>query len=883
MFEPVPLEMLYHDAAKPQVLIKVNKIEGVCPEFNCDYLYSTAPSEVTAQAIGVNGKDITITGTSLPTKDVKVIIGNTECGTVTASATSITCTLSVLPAAGAWNVEVYDPSGLVPVKSDVAKINVALVVTSVSPATALNQLGGDVLTITGTGFDKDMSKVGIAFSDTTKCDVQSASPTEIKCLVAGFDKTKINSSTPYAATVTVNTVNNADKSVGIKETFQKGQTISPTSVSPVLHSVLTVTLESTYPGDMTKKDNFKAELIGKTDETIIRPLYVKAVDASAKTVTIKFPGATSGEYYVSIVASDIGRIDRTPLLLKVEGRVTAIAPLTGSYLGGTLVTIDGVNFSTNKLDNPVKAGNSWCHVQTTNTSKITCRVAETKATKASTGPLSTFLKASEEAAKDVANTFTFATPVATVTGITAAFDAATNKQVLTLAGSSFTTTHADIELWIDGTKQTSVSATASEAKFTMIHIDSESANVVTIYFPDGFPTGYASVKTVAVTPNLIEITPSSGSTGGTLLTVTGTGFGKKTAGLTLVNAAGTDVCAKVTITAYGSFTCMTKPGEMVKSDKLKIKTSKASYACANSDATKCDYEQLTATSPTMTAITVASSTTLAVVGTNFPTSGYTCSVIFKGVTSTSATISSATGVTATFAQGVPVTTAEATAIIRFTPTSRRMLSGTENFIEASTTVKLANAASVTASTSGLECSFQGGCKYTVTANGLTSTLKANTADKIDVCGETCVMDESSSDASKVDCTVPFVATTYSATNYKVVTAGAQHTGIWTGTASKTELARLIDGKNTIDLTDSTSTNCYFQIAYKTAHVVVLDEAKFFVNELSNKTPFIGLKFQGSNDGTAFTDLWTVDEEVHEGWNSHDFEAGKEPAYNIYRF
>lgn len=212
-----------------------------------------------------------------------------------------------------------------------------------------------------------------------------------------------------------------------------------------------------------------------------------------------------------------------------------------------------------------------------------------------------------------------------------------------------------------------------------------------------------------------------------------------------------------------------------------------------------------------------------------------------------------------------------------------MLSGTENFIEASTTVKLANAASVTASTSGLECSFQGGCKYTVTANGLTSTLKANTADKIDVCGETCVMDESSSDASKVDCTVPFVATTYSATNYKVVTAGAQHTGIWTGTASKTELARLIDGKNTIDLTDSTSSNCYFQIAYKTAHVVVLDEAKFFVNELSNKTPFIGLKFQGSNDGTAFTDLWTVDEEVHEGWNSHDFEAGKEPAYNIYRF
>ena len=48
MFEPVPLEMLYHDADKPQVLVKVNKIEGLCPNFNCDYVYGTAASEVTA-------------------------------------------------------------------------------------------------------------------------------------------------------------------------------------------------------------------------------------------------------------------------------------------------------------------------------------------------------------------------------------------------------------------------------------------------------------------------------------------------------------------------------------------------------------------------------------------------------------------------------------------------------------------------------------------------------------------------------------------------------------------------------------------------------------------------------------------------------------------
>ena len=53
---------------------------------------------------------------------------------------------------------------------------------------------------------------------------------------------------------------------------------------------------------------------------------------------------------------------------------------------------------------------------------------------------------------------------------------------------------------------------------------------------------------------------------------------------------------------------------------------------------------------------------------------------------------------------------------------------------------------------------------------------------------------------------------------------------------------------------------------------MLDEVKFFINNLTDKTPFVGnLVFQGSDDGEAFTNLWTVDASVHEGWNAHDFE------------
>lgn len=88
---------------------------------------------------------------------------------------------------------------------------------------------------------------------------------------------------------------------------------------------------------------------------------------------------------------------------------------------------------------------------------------------------------------------------------------------------------------------------------------------------------------------MVSISPASGSAGGTLLTVTGTGFGKKSTGITLVDSTDKDVCEKVEITGYGTFTCLTKPGEILKSNKLKLKTSKATSVCANKVATACDF------------------------------------------------------------------------------------------------------------------------------------------------------------------------------------------------------------------------------------------------------------------------------------------------------
>lgn len=202
-----------------------------------------------------------------------------------------------------------------------------------------------------------------------------------------------------------------------------------------------------------------------------------------------------------------------------------------------------------------------------------------------------FLRTQEEAKIDsgVSNIFSLNAPVATVSGLTSAFDATTNTEVLTLAGTGLGTDISAIELYIDGVKQTCLTAADTTATFTLSGLTHESTNKVVIYFPDGNPTGYDTITSVTVTPALVSISPSTGSAGGTLLTVTGTGFGTLTEGVTL-DIGGTDICAKVEVTGYGSFTCLTKAMEIANTDTIQLKTSTGVFACANTlNAADCGF------------------------------------------------------------------------------------------------------------------------------------------------------------------------------------------------------------------------------------------------------------------------------------------------------
>lgn len=54
-----------------------------------------------------------------------------------------------------------------------------------------------------------------------------------------------------------------------------------------------------------------------------------------------------------------------------------MSPLTGSVIGGTVLTIDGTNFSETIIDQAVKVGNYYCDILTASPSQLTCRIRPT--------------------------------------------------------------------------------------------------------------------------------------------------------------------------------------------------------------------------------------------------------------------------------------------------------------------------------------------------------------------------------------------------------------------------------------------------------------------------------------------------------------------------
>jgi hypothetical protein len=124
-------------------------------------------------------------------------------------------------------------------------------------------------------------------------------------------------------------------------------------------------------------------------------------------------------------------------------------------------------------------------------------------------------------------------------------------------------------------------------------------------------------------------------------------------------------------------------------------------------------------------------TTIVFTGTNLDLADFTPTASFASIDADSIVVDSSTQITATFNLGVPIVNSEEAPLLTFSKDD------TKHFAASATL--LANELYVSASLSGLECSFAGGCLYEVTSTGLASILKSNsTKNYISVCEQPCV-------------------------------------------------------------------------------------------------------------------------------------------------
>lgn len=260
-FEPIPQEMLYTAATRPQVLVNVNGIPAACANLNCDYMYVDSTALITSQSL--SGNTLTINGQNLPTDLMDVRLGDVGCGPTTGTTTQITCTLTTGAAAGTYaKVDVLSAEGLVPVDAGVASITVNLSGLGIFPNTLLNQNGGDEITIQGMGLPQNIEQIDITFSDNTKCTVTSTSSTEAKCITDGFDQATIDTVNPYSVNIQVNSETDSANVVTLSSEVERLVSISPDSVSPVLKQDLTITFDPAFPDITSVLDSYSVFIRG---------------------------------------------------------------------------------------------------------------------------------------------------------------------------------------------------------------------------------------------------------------------------------------------------------------------------------------------------------------------------------------------------------------------------------------------------------------------------------------------------------------------------------------------------------------------------------------------------------------------------------------------
>lgn len=133
---------------------------------------------------------------------------------------------------------------------------------------------------------------------------------------------------------------------------------------------------------------------------------------------------------------------------------------------------------------------------------------------------------------------------------------------------------------------------------------------------------------------------------------------------------------------------------------------------------------------------------------------------------------------------------------------------------------------VTGSTSNLTCSFNGGCKLSMTSNGLATLLKNSGSYSVSVCENVCTYSDADSSSTQATCVLPKMPTLYSNTNFNI--------SEWQEDLTSGEIYSNINAKDIFfdnELMEHTMTwgSTYVGMKFKEGHVAMISQVKWFLN------------------------------------------------------
>lgn len=140
----------------------------------------------------------------------------------------------------------------------------------------------------------------------------------------------------------------------------------PSMASPVLKQLLTLNVINNI--NTLSYSDLSVMLVSVSNPHYTRPLNVVNISNTNgnQFVQVMYGGAPSGNYSVVMMSAVHGLFDTSAIIFQAIGVITSFSPNQGSINGGTLITINGYNFSSVITDNPVSIGWTPCLVQTSN-------------------------------------------------------------------------------------------------------------------------------------------------------------------------------------------------------------------------------------------------------------------------------------------------------------------------------------------------------------------------------------------------------------------------------------------------------------------------------------------------------------------------------------